>query len=161
VFNGIVLVHQIIFSRSSPLLPRCTPRAPPGDPIPPPTLPPHVTLIFAVVAGTGCGGPWYRMVLGEVDVAAISSMRLGLGRRGRTQAMVGAAFHGQRRRQSSPGLHGCTCSRCTAGLGSPPRPVVFPAALVDVGRRGQVAGLARAHWQSGLVEAAVNRWFGL
>jgi hypothetical protein len=33
-------------------------------------------------------------VLGEVDVAAISSMQLGLGRRGRMRTVVGAAFLG-------------------------------------------------------------------
>jgi hypothetical protein len=66
--------------------------------IPPPqhSLPPDPLLFTAAAgAGRGAGGPWYRTVLGEVDVAAISSMRMGLDRRGRTQAVVGAAFPGQ------------------------------------------------------------------
>ncbi|XP_047044414.1 cysteine-rich receptor-like protein kinase 44 [Lolium rigidum] len=60
------------------------------------TLPPPDPLLSAAAAGARRGGgPWYRTVLGEVDVAAISSMRLGLGCRRLTRAMVEAAFPGQ------------------------------------------------------------------
>jgi hypothetical protein len=85
-------------SRNPPLLPRRTPRAPPGDHDPAaPTLPPPDPLLFAAAAGAGRGGggPWYRTVLGEVNAAAIYSMRLGLDHRGRMHAVVGAAFPGQ------------------------------------------------------------------
>jgi hypothetical protein len=47
------------------------------------------------------------------------------------------------------------------GLGCPPRPAVFLVTRAGVGRRGQVAGLAGAHGQSSLVEAAANQWCGL